>query len=64
MQLFLIKNTVNFGKGRKSLIFLRKNMSEIGIDLPKSEIIDSEKKAKNALKKIPEIFKIASECVL
>jgi len=30
----------------------RKNMKEIGLDLPKSEIINSEKKAKNALKKI------------
>ncbi len=30
----------------------RKNMREIGLDLPKSEIINSEKKAKNALKKI------------
>ena len=30
----------------------RKNMKEIGLDLPKSEIINSEKKAKKVLKKI------------
>ena len=30
----------------------RENMKEIGLDLPRSEIINSEKKAKNALKKI------------